>query len=230
MQGEISGEVLGVDTVATLAGTDSGVVRVMKVQVVAAAIDSDESNVDNLTVAMVPFSQVFYQDLHLQTRVTIGGEVQIRKVMPAGEEQRLAKQLAQLHTRALGALKVWIKRYRLQAQQVALTQVMNQFLKGKFSMATFSKQMQHTAFGDGQDTSARVEKLRKPLQSILHTRAALVKDAPSVYWFVDVDQLEYRGAGDPLEAAGQLQVIRLDGNSLEQSWAKWQQEMADAKP
>ncbi|WP_125709393.1 hypothetical protein [Lacticaseibacillus porcinae] len=228
MQGEISGKVLGVDTVATLAGTDSGVVRVLKLQVEASAIDSEEINVDDLAVAMVPFSQVFYQDLHLQTPVTIGGEIQIRKVMPAGEEKRLAKQLDQLHTRAIGALKVWIKRYHLQAQQAALTQVMNQFLKGKFSMAAFSKQMQHTAFGDDQDTNTRVEKLRKALQPILKARAALVKDAPSVYWFVDADTIEYRGAGDPLEASGELQVIRLDGHSLEQSWAKWQQEMADA--
>lgn len=227
MQGEIKGIVVGVDTVATLAGTDSGVVRVLKVQVEAAQTDSEKSNEDLLTMAMLPFSQVFYQDLHLQSPVIIGGEVQIRKALPAGVEQRLAKQLAQLHTRALGALKVWIKRYHLQAQHTALTQVMNQFLKGKLSMADFSKQMQHAAFGDGQDKSKQVDKLRKALQSILQARAALVKDAPSVYWFVDADTIEYRGADTPTET-GELQVIRLDGNSLEQSWAKWQQEMADA--
>lgn len=227
MQGEISGEVLGVDTVATLAGTDSGVVRVLKVKVEVAQIDSDESVSDVLTMAMIPFSQVFYQDLHIQTHVTVSGDLQVRKVLPAGEEKRLAKQLDQLRTRAIGALKVWIKRYRLQSQHADLERLMTEFLKGKYSLGDFFKQIQQAAFDKVTDQNIRVEKLRKALQPILQARAALVKDAPSVYWFVNADMIEYQGV-DPSEETGDLQVIRLDGNSLEQSWAKWQQEMADA--
>lgn len=228
MEGQITGHVLGVDTVATLSGTKSVVVRVLKVAVESADIDWGTASPEDLQIAMVPFAQIFYQALHLNSAVQIDGELQVRKALPPGEQQRLAKHLEKIQTRTLGVLRVWLKRYHLQAQQKALEKLMRQYLDGQFKFDDLMLKIQKVAWGDAAGANQRIDKLRHALHSILQARAALVAESPAVFWFVSADTIQSQGES-PVEDSGPLQVIRLDQHSLEDSWAQWQKEMTQAE-
>lgn len=228
MEGQIQGHVLGVDTVATLSGAKSVVVRVLKVAVESADIDWGADAAENLAVAMVPFAQVFYQELHINSAIEINGEIQVRKALPPGEQQRLDKHLEKIHTRTLGVLRVWIKRYHLQAQQKTLEKMIAQYLNGQFKFNDLMQKIQTKAWGEATGATQRIDKLRHALQPILQARAALVAKSPSVFWFVTADTIASQSAAQETNS-GPLQVIRLDQHSLEDSWAQWQAEMKQAK-
>lgn len=227
MEGQIAGHVLGVDTVATLSGTNSVVVRVLKVAVESVDIDWGTASPEDLQIAMVPFAQIFYQELHVNSAVQIDGELQVRKALPPGEQQHLAKHLEKIQTRTIGTLRVWIKRYHLQAQQKVLEKLMMQYLDGQFKFNDLMLKIQKAAWGDAAGANQRIDKLNHALHPILQVRAALVAESPAVFWFVTAATIQSQASSRTTDS-GPLQVIRLDQHSLEDSWAQWQKEMAQA--
>jgi hypothetical protein len=102
-----------------------------------------------------------------------------------------------------------------------------QYLDGQFKFNDLMLKIQKTAWDDATGANQRIDKLRHAVHSILQARAALVAESPAVFWFVSADTIQSQGKSQA-EDSGPLQVIRLDQHSLEDSWAQWQKEMAEA--
>jgi hypothetical protein len=194
MQGAIKGHILGVDTLVIVAGTKTQTQRVMQIAIDSEDIDWAQTPNDNPTMACVPFKEVFYQDLEIDTEITLTGQVQIRHAVPESQQAAFQTQLDRLNIRMLGAIRKWVKHYGYTDHRAALEFAMKAPLK--------------------------LTKLTTEINTLLAQRWAVAKQSLLVLWFDEVEVFE-SASTTAEKTTGPLQVIRLDNGSFDESWAKW---------
>ncbi|WP_125710959.1 hypothetical protein [Lacticaseibacillus porcinae] len=230
MQGEINGPIIGTDTITTLRGSKSAVVRVMKIHIDAEDIDWDQAPEPNPDVAMIAFSEIFYLPLELGTRVTISGPVEVRQALPPEAQAQLQIQVKNANTRLKTALAQWLKRNKLGENAARINAMLSQVLNETITVKDFYEQIKTLVYGATTGKTPALDKLQHTLHLLLVARYNLGGSAPHVLWFTQAEDVEMRDTLDDAEADdGPLQVIRLDGASLEAKWRLWEEKMKSAK-
>jgi hypothetical protein len=228
MQGEINGPILGIDTITTIKGTKSAVVRVMKIHIDAENIDWAQTPEPNPDIAMVAFSQLFYLPLELGTRVTISGPVQLRQALPPSAEKQLQAQVQKANNRLKQTLRQWLKRNHYDALSTEINTLLARFLSEQLNLKDFYQELQTVLLDSDENPTPHIDKLRHAMHPLLESRWQLTRDAPTVLWFEQAENIEMQ---DSLEETddGPLGVIRLDQGSLEEKWAQWLAKMKATK-
>lgn len=220
MQGVIKGHILGVDTLVIVAGTKTQAQRVMQISIDSEDIDWAQTPNDNPTVACVPFKEVFYQDLEIDTEVTLTGEVQVRHAVPESQQAEFQAQLERLNTRLLGAIRKWVKHYGYTDHRAALESAMKAYLNNRIPLPTLFEQIQQIVFGDVSQPPLKLTKLREEINTLLTQRWAVAKQSLLVLWFDDLELFESASTSTE-KTTGPLQVIHLDNGSFDEAWTKW---------
>lgn len=228
MQGEINGPILGIDTITTIKGTKSAVVRVMKLHIDAEDIDWVQAPDPNPDIAMIAFSELFYLPLELGTRVTISGPVQLRQALPPSAEKQLQAQIQKANNRLKQTLRQWLKRNHYDAQASAVNSLLSHFLSEQLTLKDFYQELQTELLDADANPAPHIEKLRHAMRPLLALRWQLTRDAPAVLWFEQAENIELQDSLDEPDA-GPLTVIRLDQGSLEEKWKLWEEKMKAAK-
>jgi hypothetical protein len=220
MQGAIKGHILGVDTLVIVAGTKTQTQRVMQIAIDSEDIDWAQTPNDNPTMACVPFKEVFYQDLEIDTEITLTGQVQIRHAVPESQQAAFQTQLDRLNIRMLGAIRKWVKHYGYTDHRAALEFAMKAYLNDRIPLPTLFEQIQQIVFGDVNKPPLKLTKLTTEINTLLAQRWAVAKQSLLVLWFDEVEVFE-SASTTAEKTTGPLQVIRLDNGSFDESWAKW---------
>lgn len=227
MQGEINGPILGIDTITTVKGTKSAVVQVMKIHIDAENIDWDQAPEPNPDIAMIAFTELFYLPLELGTRVTISGPVQLRQALPPNAQKKFQTQIKLANHQLKVAFDKWIKRNKLTSHTTQLEHFLTQLLNEQINLTQFYTEVQTEAYGHVAKARA-IDKLRQVLRPALSARWQSNRNAPTVLWFQQAENIEMQDSLTESDDSP-LSVIRLDEGSVQDKWAQWEKKMADAQ-
>ena len=228
MEGQISSHVLGVEAVSVVKAGKSIVVRVMKLAIDSEDLDWTQEPRDNPNIAMIPFVDVFAQPIEINDALNITGQFQLQHTLPTTGQQRIIAQKQLADQRLMGNLRHWLKRYSKPNQRHDFEQVMKRFLADQLDFSDLMLAFAEILGSDDVSHSPRLKKLQTSMQSGLKLRQHVNQQTPLVLWVTEAEMIDFQSDA-ATSNDGSLTVIRLDGHSIDQSWAKWQQKMADAK-
>ncbi len=220
MQGEITGTILGVDTLVIVVGTHTQVRRVMQINITSEDIDWAQTPNDNPMLACVPFEEVFYQEVEIGSEVTITGPVQVRHAVPESQQAAFQAQLDRLNTRLIGTIRNWVKRYGYTNQRAALESAMKAYLNDRIPLPTLFGQIQQIVFGEVTKPPLKLTKLKTEINALLAKRWAVAKQSLLVLWFDDIELFTSESTATE-QQSGPLTVIHLENGGIEEFWEKW---------
>jgi hypothetical protein len=224
MEGQISSHVLGVEAVSIVKSGQSIVVRVMKLAIDSADLDWTQEPDDNPNIAMIPFVDVFAQPVGIGDALNITGQFQLQHILPATGQQRIIKQKQLADQRLMSNLQHWLKRYGKQDQFSDFERLMKRFLNNQLDFSDLMIAFAEILGSDDVAHSPRLKKLQTSMQSGLKLRQQVNQQAPLVLWVSEAEMIDFQSEASTSND-GPLTVIRLDGHSIDESWAKWQQKM-----
>lgn len=228
MEGQISSHVLGVEAVSVVKGGQSVVVRVMKLAIDAADLDWTQEPDDNPAIAMIPFVDVFAQPVEIGDALNITGQFQLQHILPAVGQQRIIKQKQLADQRLMSNLQHWLKCFGNQDEHCDFERLMTRFLNDQFDFSDLMIAFAEILGADDVARSPRLKKLQISMQSGLKLRQQVNQQAPLVLWVTEAEMIDIQSdVADSND--GPLTVIRLDGHSIDESWAKWQRKMMQSK-
>lgn len=228
MEGQISSHVLGVEAVSIVKSGQSIVVRVMKLAINSADLDWTQEPDDNLKIAMVPFVDVFAQPVEIGDVLNVTGQFQLQHILPATGQQRIIAQKQLADQRLMSNLQHWLKRFGKRDQYRDFERLMKRFLDDQLEFGDLMIAFAEILGVDDVMHSPRLKKLQTSMQSGLRLRQQVNQQAPLVLWVTEAEMIDFQSDAS-VSNDGPLTVIRLDGHSIDESWAKWQRKMMDAK-
>jgi hypothetical protein len=220
MQGEITGTILGVDTLVIVVGTHTQVRRVMQLKIESEDIDWAQTPNDNPMLACVPFEEVFYQEVDIGSEVTVSGPVQVRHAVPESQQAAFQAQLDRLNTRLIGTIRNWVKRYGYTDHRAALESAMKAYLNDRIPLPTLFDQIQQIVFGEVTKPPLKLTKLKTEINALLAKRWAVAKQSLLVLWFDGIELFTSESTATE-QQSGPLTVIHLENGGIEEFWEKW---------
>lgn len=228
MEGQISSHVLGVEVVSIVKAGQSIVVRVMKLAIDSVDLDWTQEPDDNSKIAMIPFVDVFAQPVGIGDALNITGQFQLQHILPATGQQRIIAQKQLADQRLMSNLQHWLKRFDNQDEHRDFERFMTRFLNNQIDFSDLMIAFAEILGVDDVAHSPRLKKLQTSMQSGLKLRQQVNQQAPLVLWVTEAEMIDFQ-SDTFVSNDGPLTVIRLDGHSIDESWAKWQQKMMDSK-